>query len=240
MNLPLWRDSLSGMDYCFARLPIKYLHHDTRINPRSIGPNVRGLIEEFIEGRPQLHVALAWWGPDKGDEGIVQVFDGQHKAAAQILLGVKELPIRLFIKPDPNVLLAANTNAGDKLRQVAFDAAVKRHLGSTLYQERVVEYQKLKQLAPDDFSFSEKDMVKLFRGEHRELVRYIVDSVRDRITRDPGNKLTDFVEWAGKGAEKPLSYSTVEKTFYSEFLFMQPIDTPLSAGLEIGRNPQGA
>lgn len=77
--------------------------------------NVRGLIEEFIHRRPQLHVTLAWWSPESGDEGKVQVFDGQHKAAAQILLGVKELPVRIFVRPNLNVLLEANTNAGDKL-----------------------------------------------------------------------------------------------------------------------------
>ena len=238
-TLPLCRDGLSGMDYCFATLPLAYLHHDGRINPRSIGVNIRGLIEEFIHRRPQLHVTLAWWSPESGDEGKVQVFDGQHKAAAQILLGVKEIPVRIFIKPNLNVLLEANTNAGDKLRQVAFDAAVKRHLGNTLYLERIQEYQKLKGLGPDDYSFSEVDMVKLFRGEHRELIRYIVDAVRDSITRDKDNKLMDFVEWAGKGAEKPLSYSTVEKTFYSEFLYMKPIDVPLAAGLDTGTNPRG-
>jgi hypothetical protein len=237
-TLPLWHDPLSRMNYCFATLPLAYLHHDSRINPRSIGVNIRGLIEEFIHGRPQLHVTLAWWSPKAGDEGNVQVFDGQHKAAAQILLGVRELPVRIFIRPNRNVLLEANTNAGDKLRQVAFDAAVKRHLGNTLYFERVQEYQKLKGLSTEDYSFSEQDMVKLFRGEHRELIRYIIDAVRDSITRDKENKLMDFVEWAGKGTKKPLSYSTVEKTFYSEFLHMKPIDVPLSAGLDTGTNPR--
>jgi HNH endonuclease len=237
-TLPLWQDPLSRMNYCFVKLPLAYLHHDSRINPRSIGVNIRGLIEEFIHGRPQLHVTLAWWSPDAGGEGKVQVFDGQHKAAAQILLGTRDLPVRIFIKPNLNVLLEANTNAGDKLRQVAFDAAVKRHLGNALYFERVQEYQKLKGLSPDDYSFSEQDMVKLFRGEHRELVRYIVDAVRDSITRDKENKLMDFVEWAGKGAEKPLSYSTIEKTFYSQFLYMKPIGVPLSAGLDTGTNPR--
>jgi hypothetical protein len=64
-------------------------------------------------------VALAWWNPTLGDEGI-HSFDGQHKAAAQILVGVKELPVRIFLNADTNVLLDANTDAGDKLRQVAF------------------------------------------------------------------------------------------------------------------------
>src|SRR5262249_36980863 len=142
-------------------------------------------------------------------------------------------------RPSRDALIQANTNAGDKLRQVAFPTDVKRHLGNTLYKERVEEYQRLRHLSADDFSFSEADMVRLFRGEHRQLTRYIMDSVRDGITRDPNNKLMDFVEWAGKGAEKPLAYATVEKTFYSEFLYAQPMETALSMGQEAGTNPRG-
>ncbi len=84
---PLFEDKLSGMHTFFATVPLEYLHHDDRINPRSIGSNIRGLIEEFLEKRPQLHVALAWWAPAEDGAGPVKVFDGQHKAAAQILLG---------------------------------------------------------------------------------------------------------------------------------------------------------
>ena len=237
-TVPLWKDNLSQMQYCFVRLPLEYLHHDTRINPRSIGANLRELVEEFNKKRPQLHVALAWWGPPNGDEGMVSVFDGQHKAAAQILLGTTAIPIRLFVKPNLNVLLEANTNAGGKLRQVAFAAADKQHLGDSLFKERVEDYQRLKRLQPDDLSFSESDMVKLFRGEHREVIGYIVASAKDQITRSSENTLMDFVEWAGKAAEKPVSYSTVDKTFYSEFLYMRPLDSPLGEGLEIGSNPR--
>lgn len=237
-KVPIYRDKLSGMESFFTSLPLHYLHHDDRINPRSIGSNIRGLIEEFLAKRPQLHVGLAWWTPENDGAGAVKVFDGQHKAAAQILLGVEDLPVRVFLEPDANVLLLANTNAGGKLRQVAFDTAVMRHLGSSLYIDRVKRYQGMRGLADTDYSFSELDLVRFFKGERREMERYIIDAQRDAITHDPTNALLEFVEWAGKAADRPLSYNTLERSFFREFLYKSALDTPIDAGLEEGNNPR--
>lgn len=237
-RVPIYHDKLSGMDSFFTALPLEYLHHDDRINPRSIGANIRGLIEEFLQKRPQLHVGLAWWAPEEDGAGPAKVFDGQHKAAAQILLGARELPVRVFLEPDVNVLLQANTNAGGKLRQVAFDVAVMRHLGSSLYVDRVKRYQSMRGLSDDDYSFSEQDLVRFFRGERREMERYIIDAQRDGITHDQNNALLEFVEWAGKGADRPLSYNTLERSFFREFLYKKALDTPIDAGMAEGINPR--
>ena len=118
ITFPVYDDEISGFRSSFIDLPIEYLHYDDYINPRAIGNNLRKMVEEFHKKLPQLHISLGWIDSSQGNQAKVKVFDGQHKAAAQILLGARTLPVRVFIDPDTNLLLTANTNAATTLRQV--------------------------------------------------------------------------------------------------------------------------
>jgi len=238
IKTPVFKDPLSKLDYFFAVLPIEYIFHDDKINPRSIGSNITKLIDEFYQGNPQLHISLGWINISENSEAKVKVFDGQHKAAAQVLLGVDKLPVRVFINPDEDQIILTNFRAGTTLRQVAFDKSIQRHLGNTLYIDRVERFQKDRGLDADNLSFSERELTTYFKGESRELKRYILDAVRDAVTRNPENKLMEFVDLGGRAKEKPISYSTVEKTFYSFFIYQDLLDTPISHKLEEGTNPR--
>ncbi|MBS0504384.1 MAG: HNH endonuclease [Proteobacteria bacterium] len=237
-SAPLWKDQLSGLSYMFVLLPIEYLFHDDRLNPRGIGANIRGLIEEFFKKFPQLHVPLAWIETDEAGGSRVRVFDGQHKAAAQVLLGVRELPVRIFVDPNPDLLLTANTHAGTTLRQVAFDKATQRHLGASILNDRIERFRDDLGHAADYGSFTEQQLVDHFRGEQAQMRRYIIDAQRNAITYHPDNRLRDFIEMGGKGTERPISYSAIEKAVYSQTIYGGMLDVPDDFKADIGENPR--
>ena len=227
-------DSLSKERSCFLEIPIDYLFHDDFINPRGINSSIRKLIKEFDNGNPQLHLSLA-----RIDEGHIKIFDGQHKAVAQILLGVKKLVVRVFLNPNVDRLTETNTNAGSTLRQIAFDKSIMRQLNNTLYSERVKRYQKEHDLPDDDYSFSESQLVDFFKGDGANVKKYIIDSIKHSITNAKDNKLKDYIDFEGKAKELPISYSAFDKTILSSFVNSKMIlETPIDFKTDEGLNPR--
>ena len=237
-TLPVYKDEISGFRSSFINLPIEYLHHDDHINPRTIGSNLRKLVVEFHRKLPQLHISLGWIDTSGGNRVEVKIFDGQHKAAAQVLLGARTLPVRIFIDPNTDLLLTANTNAGTTLRQVAFDKSVQRSLGSSILGNRIDRYRAELGLDDDEESFSEQDLVNHFKGEGLQMRRYVLDRVRDGITTHPDNKLREYIEYGGRSTGKPLSYSAVENTFYQFFIDGRVLTTPFNHRFQEGANPR--
>ncbi len=230
----VFQDELSGERSCFIEVPIEYLFHDEIINPRGINNSIAKLIKEFDKGNPQLHLCLA-----RIDNNKLKIFDGQHKAAAQILLGSKRIVTRIFTKPNIDRLTETNTNAGSTLRQIAFDKSIMRQLNNTLYLERVKQYQLAQNKQADDYSFSEQQLVDFFKGDGVKIKKYIIDSIKYSITRHEDNKLKDYIDFDGKAKELPISYSAFDKSVLSTFVNSKLIlNTPIDDKADEGLNPR--
>jgi len=230
----IFTDNLSNEKTCFIELPLEYLYHDEEINPRGINRSISKLVKEFDKGNPQLHLSLA-----RIDNNKIKVFDGQHKAVAQILLGTKKLVIRVFLNPNIDRLTETNTNAGSTLRQIAFDKSIMRQLNNTLYLERVKKYQKEHNLKDDDFSFSEAQLIEYFKGDGTNVKKYIVDAIKHSVTYSKDNKLKDYIDFEGKAKDLPISYSAFDKTILSTFISSKLIlKTPINHKADEGLNPR--
>lgn len=237
ISLPIYNDPLSNIDYFFVTLPIEFIFHDEKINPRKINSSLTKLMDEFYNGYPQLQVSLGYIQGSNG-KSKVMLFDGQHKAAAQIFLNTRFLPVRVFINPDTKKLIDTNLHAGTTLKQVAFDKSVISGLGSLIYKQHITQYQAIKNLSDDNFNFSEADLLNVFSAEKSQLKKYIVDDIKDFVNANTENRLMDFVEMGGRSTEKPLSYSTLDKTIYTQFINKTPLSKPLDYKKEEGLNPR--
>lgn len=230
----IFHDNLSKEKSCFIEIPIEYLFHDELINPRGINTSISKLVKEFYKGNPQLHLSLARLEHDR-----IKIFDGQHKAVAQILLGTRTLPLRIFLEPNVERMTETNTNASSSLRQIAFDKAIMRQLSNTLYMERVHQYQKDHKLVEDDFSFSEFDLALYFKGENKNIKKYIIEHIKHSATQQPDNKLKDYIDFEGKAKELPISHSAFDKTFLAIFIDSKSIlNTPINFKIDEGLNPR--
>lgn len=238
LSVPILHDKLANVESVYLELPIEYLFHDDEINPRGIGANLRKLIEEFYKKRPQLHAPLAWIETTADGSSKVKIFDGQHKAAAQILLAIKHIPIRLFLDPDKEVILRANTNAGTTLRQVAFDKATQRSLGSSILVKRLDQFRSDKNFKDDQWNFSEQDLVDHFKGDQRSMKKFVIDRQRANVFHSPDLKLREYIEAGGKSTQKPFSYSAIEKAIFSQFIGGSLLATPWDFKEDQGLNPR--
>lgn len=231
---PVFNDNLSGEESVFLEIPLEYLYHDEIINPRGINSSISKLVKEFDKGNPQLHLSLA-----RIHDGKLKVFDGQHKAVAQILLNTKKLVVRIFLNPNIDRLTETNTNAGSNLRQIAFDKSIMRQLNNTLYFERVKKYQQEHNLKEDDYTFSEQQLIEFFKGDGANIKKYITDAIKHSITNSPENKLKDYIDFEGKAKDLPISYSAFDKTILSTFISSKLIlKTSIDFKTDEGLNPR--
>ena len=213
-----------------ARLPFLCLHHDHETNPRSI-VDLEPMIEEFYSGYPQLQPSLATLtvaGPE--GKSPILVFDGQHKAAAQLYAGKDRLMTRVFVNYDKKRLKETNYRAHTKLAQVHFPQLINDRVGTDLFCEEFDRFVRESNLAKASEQSFFRDIPHQHRSEFRQ---YFQNYLRyEVLTGKAGNEdsqILSFTETVTARSKRyPLSYDAVQRTFLQCFLHLKPTHEPIA------------
>lgn len=230
-------DALPEFRSFLGMIPFNCLHHDPDINPRSI-VNLEPMIEEFYNGNPQLQPSLATLDfTEPEGKGKIMLFDGQHKAAAQLYIGRPNLFVRVFINADKGKLKEINFRAHTKLSQIRFPQLVNDRVGADLFSEEfdryVVQADRAKKSEQTFFSELDYQQRSDFRSYFQSYLRYEI--LTGTAGAEP-NRLLDFVETVVARSKKyPLSYETIQRTFLTDLLFLKPATESLEVTDRIRR-----
>ena len=206
-------------------LPFSVLFHDQAINPRSIA-DLEPMIEEFYNKNPQLLPSLAILGKDNDGSEKILVFDGQHKAAAQLYVRSKKLFVRVFLDVDKSRIKRTNFRAHTLLAQIHFPQLISDKVGHDLF---ILEFEPYLEATREE----EGSEILFLKGEEisEEYRGYLANWLKYRtLISDEGerHKILDYVETVSARSKKyPLSYDTLTKTFL-KFLFLSPSEDKLS------------
>ncbi len=237
-QLPIYNDpSISGFPSVFTILPIEYIFHDSELNPRPISEKNTNLIEEFYYKNPQLHVCLCRVD-EIGEEGEykkvkVFLFDGQHKAVAQLYNGRQCLPVRIFLEYDKQKLKEVNFRAHTELVQMEFFRSIIAEVGSGLFADKFKEY--LQRNASG--MISERAFLNSIVSykERKEIKKHFTQWLEHNILHPPDkeNKMTSFIEGEKmRERQKPISYSSFKKTLIRFFVYGDFADEPITSGTD--------
>lgn len=215
-ELPLHTCPATGERYFFTSLPVTHLRNDAELQPRALEPNRVWELYRHLRTHTQLAPAVA-----RLVEGNVLLFDGQHKAAAQVWAGRRYIDCKVYLNPELRRLKETNLSAHDKLRQMPF------YTSTLLEKYAVMASEDWEAFLETTSPKTELAFVEFMRTRggltKAEALRRIRSMIYRDIIEHPDNKLRDYISEENRSRQNPLAMSRLEKTFFAEFIAPPPL-----------------
>lgn len=217
VELPLLTCPSTGYRYFYVILPIKHVKNDLDLQPRPLEMKRLWELYRHLIVHTQLSPAICRLVNDR-----ILLFDGQHKSAAQIWAGRKEIECKVYIDPDIRVLKETNLLAHDKLRQMPFFTSVLITKWADLFKEEWQEYMGT------TGEKSEAGFVTFLveKGKSRaEALNMIRSNIYDSILDDEENLISEYIAERNRTRKNPLTVHSLKQTIFKHFITSPPLDT---------------
>jgi len=217
-DYPLHNCPTTGWQYFYATLPVQYLKSDRDLQPRALRQASMWRLYRHFQTNTQLAPSIC-----RIDEsGNLLLFDGQHKAAAQIWAGRTTIEAKVYLHPNARVLKETNLEAHGALRQMTFYSHELMKKYADIFGEDWSEYMETEGEKSErgfwNFLVHAKNKSRAQARNEIALAMY------NEIVDDPANTLSGYLSEKHRGRKQPLSFSRLKKTFLRHMLVPPPVD----------------
>jgi len=217
-EINLCKQTIRGKDwyYFYHELSPEYIESDDEIQLRPVDSRITGLVFH-LRACPQLLPSLARLDTHHNK---IKVFDGQHKAIAQMIGNSQErLPFLVFIDPDVNWLRNTVLEAHTKFVQQRYQPShIDRKLAD-VYQARILAFQGGDSNKP----YSEKDIIgSEIKSKRRQFLEACIIEGLGPKTQMADSLIAKVVK---EQRSRPFLYSSL-KRFVRRFARLEPIEYP--------------
>lgn len=214
---PLYECPAKHWKYFYATIPIQYIENDKELQPRPLREeSVWNLYKHFLRNT-QLSPSICRIEEDRK----LLLFDGQHKAAAQIWAGRKQIECKVYVLPDQTVLKETNLEAHGPFRQMSFYSHELRQKYADICGEDWEEYMETEGEKSEYGFFN-----YLVHGKNKTktvAINEIASAIYHQVVNDPENKLKEYTSTKHRGRKLPLTPARVEKAFLKQWLMPPPV-----------------
>lgn len=226
-DFSLYTCPATGWKYFYALIPVQHLKNDKDLQPRPLRQKSMWGLYRHFQRNTQLAPSICRLDGD----GSLLLFDGQHKAAAQIWAGRNSVECKIYIQAVAKVLKETNLEAHLSYRQMSFYSYELMKKYADIFGEDWDEYSgtegPLSEQGFVDYLVNVKKMTKAkARSEVERAIHW-------RILDDPKNLLAPFVSKETRSRFQPLTYNRIARTFFRHLLSPIPSEAEFESDKDL-------
>jgi hypothetical protein len=209
---PLHECPATQTKFFHALIPSTNIRNDFDLQPRQLEPKRMWELYRHLLTNTQLAASVC-----RLVEGQILLFDGQHKAAAQIWLGRSSIECKVYVEPDSRKLKETNLAAHEKLRQMPFYTSTLIKKYGDIFGADWEEYVSHPGTKTEDgfvrylVSSKGKKRAEAIKEIRLALIKDILEST------EPKNKIIEFIAEENRTRKNPLTHHILHLSQHTVF-----------------------
>lgn len=213
-------DPTSDVRYCFLEVPITHICNDTEVQPRKINWDHAWKLAQDFAVHPVHEPSSCRLVTERAGTGRLMQFDGQHKTAAQIIMGRTKIQTKLYLDPPLPLIRSLIVSIQSKIVKLPLEISIALTKLSDVYRDHWEQ---------GGFA-TEADFIKSYRSDQQAgAKRELLSALYRSILENPNGKMTSFVQprKARRGAY-PLSMNNLINLILKELLCHQQLTSEVA------------